>query len=485
VHTLKATSQPEFLLQRVAALLDTGHASAAQALLGAARRLTPSSPRLAELSARLAMNQGRLEQARQELDAAIADAPEHAALRKLRAEVRRLLDDCPGAVADAAEAVVLDPADPVAKALLGVLLLDLQRPADAVACLREAVAAQPSNPGFRQGLSAALEAAGDPEAALSVLTDGISTAPGHVGLRNAAVLHCVRRRDFSGAVRLAEEARIAGAMDACLFGLKGHALSSLARYDEAAEAYSEALKLGPEDLYVRHLASASGAVPGADRAPADYLRAVFDGYAERFDAHLIALGYRVPGLLRAAALQHPVLAANSQCGPVLDLGCGTGLLAVALSDLPVPPLVGIDVSHEMLARAATKNLYTELQEADAVDFLRDDARHWQLILAADVLCYFGALDDLFAAVHARSLPGGWFIFSCEIVQQDHGGVVPGNGDWSLGRQGRYAHTDAYVTRTAIAAGFLVKRATPEVLRREADAPVHGLVVVLERPVDDN
>ena len=53
MHTLKATSQPEFLLQRVAALLDTGHASAAQALLGAARRLTPSSPRLAELSARL------------------------------------------------------------------------------------------------------------------------------------------------------------------------------------------------------------------------------------------------------------------------------------------------------------------------------------------------------------------------------------------------------------------------------------------------
>ncbi len=56
----------------------------------------------------------------------------------------------------------------------------------------------------------------------------------------------------------AEEAHAAGVADACLFGLKGHALSSLGRHAEAAEAYAEALKLGPDDPYVRHLVAASG-----------------------------------------------------------------------------------------------------------------------------------------------------------------------------------------------------------------------------------
>ena len=42
-------------------------------------------------------------------------------------------------------------------ALLGVLLLDLQRVDDAVACLREAVASEPSNAAFCEALAAALD----------------------------------------------------------------------------------------------------------------------------------------------------------------------------------------------------------------------------------------------------------------------------------------------------------------------------------------
>lgn len=485
MHSLNATTQPEALLGRIAALIDSGHPAAARALLAAARRLAPPSSRHAELAARLAMREGRLDEGRQKLDDAIAEAPEHAGLRKLRAELRRSLGDCLGAASDAAEAVILDPSDAVAKALLGVLMMDLQRPDDAVACLREAVAAQPANPGFREGLAAALDSAGDPGAALATLNDGIAHTPGYIGLRNAAVLQCVRRRDFVNAVELAEQARTAGVMDACLFGLKGHALSSLGRHEEAADAYAEALKLGPDDQYVRHLAAAAGMAPGANRAPAEYLRAVFDGYAERFEPHLISLGYRVPGLIRAALLDYAPIAATGPLGPVLDLGCGTGLLAAVLSDLKVSPMVGVDVSSAMLAQAEAKQLYAELREADVVDFLRDDVRTWPLILAADVLCYFGALDDLLAAIRARLAPGGWFVFSSERLQADRLGAVPGNGDWSLGRQGRYAHSETYLTRAAVAAGFVVCRVTPEVLRSEADAPVDGLILVLGRCRDDN
>ena len=54
------------------------------------------------------------------------------------------------------------------------------------------------------------------------------------------------------------------------------------------------------------------------------------------------------------SLRHPVIAAGERLGPVLDLGCGTGLVAVVLSDLSVGPLVGVDVSSRMLAQAAAK-----------------------------------------------------------------------------------------------------------------------------------
>jgi predicted TPR repeat methyltransferase len=113
--------------------------------------------------------------------------------------------------------------------------------------------------------------------------------------------------------------------------MMGHALSSLGRHGEAGDAYAEALKLGPDDPYVRHLVAASGIVPGAMRAPVDYLRAVFDGYADRFESHIVSLGYRIPGLIRATLLQHPTIMAGETLGPALDLGCGTGLMAVVLA----------------------------------------------------------------------------------------------------------------------------------------------------------
>lgn len=477
---LHATADADALARRVTELLAAGRTGAARPLLAAARRLAPAASGLAELAARLALQEGGLEQAQQELEAGLAATPDHAGLRKCRAELRHHLGDIEGATRDAAEAVVIDRHDPVAKALLGTLLLQLGRCADAVACLREAVAACPANAAFRESYAAALERAGEPEAALETLLDAIAAAPHRVEPRNAAILLCIRRRDFTRAVQLAAAAARLGIADACLFGLQGHALSSLGRHAEASEAYAEALKLGPEDPYVRHLAAASGVVPGARRAPEAYLRTVFDGYAERFERHLVSLGYRMPGVFRAVLQGHPRIACGDAVGPVLDLGCGTGLIGLAIADLPLGPLVGVDISPRMLAYAAAKGLYAELREAELMAVLGEGTETWPLVLAADVLCYFGELDPVLAAVHARLEPGGWFVFSVEALQPDHDGVVPGQGDWALQRLGRYAHAPDYVREAATRAGFALRRLEPQVVRFEADAPVPGLLAVLER-----
>jgi tetratricopeptide (TPR) repeat protein len=203
--------------------------------------------------------------------------------------------------------VILDRHDSSAKALLGILLLELGRATDAVICLGEAVSTDPAHPGFREGLAAALQASGDADAAMATLAAGIAAAPASAALRNAATLLAVRQRDFNAAVRLSDQACSDGVADACLFGLKGHALSSLGRHAEAADAYAEALKLGPDDAYVRHMVAASGNQPAGARAPIDYVRSVFDGYAHHFDAHLISLGYRIPGLIHSTLRRHPTI----------------------------------------------------------------------------------------------------------------------------------------------------------------------------------
>lgn len=479
---LYATAHTDALTARVAHLLRSGRTAAARPLLAAARRLTPSATNLTELAARLALQDGCLEEARHELDTGLAAAPDHAGLRKCRAELRYQLGDVEGAARDAAEAVILDRNDPSAKALLGTLMLELGRPADAVACLREAVAAMPANPAARQAFAASLEASGDPDAALDALLGATAACPSSVEPRIAAILLCMRRRDFNQAVAMAGEACSAGLADACLYGLKGHALSSLGRHEEAADAYREALKLGPEDPYVRHLVAASGVLPGAKRAPSEYLRTVFDGYAERFDLHLVSLGYRVPGLFRSVLLIHPEIARGEQVGPVLDLGCGTGLIGLALSDLPVGPLIGVDISPCMLAQAAAKELYAELREAEIMTVLSGSnaEQSWPLILAGDVLCYFGDLEPVLAAVHAGLKTGGWFVCSTEELLPDRDGVVPGNGNWALHRLGRYAHGFDYLRAAAAKTGFLIRRLERQTLRYEANAPVGGMLAVLQR-----
>lgn len=471
-----AELDPNKLMDCAAELIGSGRPRAARPLIMAAQELAGRVPRIAELFAVSDMNEGNLEQARTDLDEDVVRWPEHAGLRKLRAQVRIRSSDLPGALSDAAEGVILAPGDAVAKALLGMLLLEAGQWADASACLRDALHDLPDQPSFIQALAVAENALGQPENAAAVLQSGIDAAPKDVGLRKAAVFLAIQRKDFAAAAAQADSARRHGVIDACVFGLLGHALSSLGRHAEAQDAYQEALKLGPEDPYVRHLVASSGMVASAPRAPDDYVRAVFDGYAARFDAHLIGLGYRGPGLIRAAVLRRwPSVVRGQAIGPVLDLGCGTGLVGVALSDLTLRGLVGVDLSPRMLECAREKEIYSDLHESEIGEFLQRCSYSFPLIIAADVFCYFGDISEILAAVAARLTGGGVCIFSVEELTAADADVA-----WNLGRQGRFAHRRDYVEASATAAGLKVIELRPEVLRQEADSGVAGLIVVLER-----
>ena len=468
------------VLERAGALVTAGRVGAARPLLAALRRLQEGAADqdcgpIDALETRLLLREGRHDAARAMLDAAVARRPVDAQLRRTRAELLLVLGERVAAATDAAEAVMLEPWEPAGKAVLGVAMGELGQCRDAIACLREAVVGDPGCPPYRLALARVQQRAGDVAAARATLEVAIAVAPNYAGARSALVALVAGSGDFTTAVALAKAARQAGAIDACLLGLHGHALSCLGLHEAAAEAYQDALALEPEDPYVRHLVAASGRVAAAAQAPEAYIRVLFDGYAHRFEEHIASLGYRVPGLMRAAVLRHAPGAGEPplDIGPVLDLGCGTGLAAAAMSGLRTGPWHGVDLSPAMLARAAATGLYERLLEADLLVGLAQPGPLYRLIVAADVLCYFGTLEPVLAAARGRLASDGIMVLSLEALAEP--AAEPG---WRLGPLGRYAHTPATLAAAAEAAGLAVLALDHETLRREGDAAVAGLVAVL-------
>lgn len=90
-------------------------------------------------------------------------------------------------------------------------------------------------------------------------------------------------------------------------------------------------------------------------------RRYYADFAEHFDtAFAEELGYLTPA---GIARHHAKMRAPK--GAILDVGCGTGLVAEEILKLDADAVVdGVDISAEMLAKARGKRLYRDLMEAD-------------------------------------------------------------------------------------------------------------------------
>jgi predicted TPR repeat methyltransferase len=197
---------------------------------------------------------------------------------------------------------------------------------------------------------------------------------------------------------------------------------------------------------------------------------LFDEYAGRFEHELVKdLGYSVPpvlGRMIADALR------GRRISRAVDLGCGTGLMGAEIRSL-CDRLEGIDLSKRMLGEARRKGVYERLEQAELVEFLRSDPGGIDIITAADVLIYCGALPPILAAAFDALAPGGLFGFSLEL----HGGA----GTLLQRRQLRYAHNHDEAIAECRAAEFEIVVAERMSIRHERDMPVDGLVALLRKP----
>lgn len=316
---------------------------------------------------------------------------------------------------------------------LGAVRLKLGRLDDAVALLQEAIAHEPDNVEALSHLAA---------------------AQAELGQLAAALEHAER------AVRLQPQV-------GAVWMLRGSILRTIGHLPAAIESFRQAAAHGADSELNRYYLAALGGGEAPRAPPRVYVESLFDSYAHEFDAHLVQdLHYRAPDILVAG------LRPNGQrMRAALDLGCGTGICGRLLRPL-TDRLDGVDMSHSMVERARAAGCYDEVAQSDIAEFLHATPRRYDLVLAADVFIYVGALEGVFAGVARMTDPGARFCFSVEIA--------PPGADLVLQPSLRYAHSAGYIRKLAEPHGFEISATAEHPIREDQGLPIPGLFAWLVR-----
>lgn len=365
-------------------------------------------------------------------------------------------------------ALLLVPGRPSVLANLGVTLCRLGEWSAAIERLDAALLADPTHLDAWAALGLAREARGDWAGATHALRQAIRLGARQAGLTLSLAQCELRLNRPQEALQALEEALAIDPTLAEAWSQRGHLMREAGHLAEAASCYRQALTHGADADLHRHYLAAVTDVRDPPPPPPVYAQALFDQYADDFQDHLSALlKYTAP-----QTLLQPLIDAGLRFGRVLDLGCGTGLCAERLASV-ADAIDGVDVSSSMVRRAQAGGHYRRVVHGDLLGFLGDGGEPADLIVAADVFIYVGALDAVFAATARRLAPGGRFAFCVE--QAD-----PGR-DLQLRPSLRYAHSRESIERLAAAQALVVDALWAAPIREDQRQPVMGWYAHLRRP----
>lgn len=236
----------------------------------------------------------------------------------------------------------------------------------------------------------------------------------------------------------------------------------------ALHHFQEALRIQPNNISIAHIVSVLAKDQHLLASPPDYIKSLFDAYADHYDPHLLkALDYQIPAIFFKIVNHAKKLIPQSL--QILDLGCGTGLASEPFKPF-AERLIGVDLSEKMLAVAAEKKLYDQLFQDDLLHFLKTQKISFDLVIAADTLVYLGELNSLFACVKAVLKPSGLFIFNTEIS---------GDAPFKMNQSGRFSHQQAYLQQLAEDYQFKIIRYEMDVTRLQNNEPVYGHIMLLQ------
>lgn len=244
---------------------------------------------------------------------------------------------------------------------------------------------------------------------------------------------------------------------------------ALKQSDKAITALKSAKQLNSADLKRIDLMLASlGAVPLPECYPPELTLANYKEKAKSWDEDALRPDnhYRGPQLVEEA-LSHFLSINNDLI--VLDLGCGTGGCAPFLKPV-AKRLLGVDLSPEMLAVAAKKNIYDELIECDLESFLSTTEESYDLITAAGVFILIGALENAFIQINKVLTDGGLLALT----------LYKGNAAVSLRHNLHFAHSRDYVRETAEKSGLQIELLEEVIHETDENIPQAGFIVLLKK-----
>ncbi len=364
-----------------------------------------------------------------------------------------------------------EPDDPIILHLLGVITYESGKHDDALRLMAKALALRPDYVDAHNNLGNMLRDMGKPEGAIDCFGKALNLNPGNATLHyNAGNTLKALGRPEDAVASYRKALAIEPDFTEVHTNL-GNTLVKLGRSDEALAEFRRVLELDSSNSVSTHMVAAlTGETTEA--APRDYVLKLFDDYAAEFEDHLVAgLGYHVPALMRQATDR--LTNAKETFPRALDLGCGTGLVVECFRDI-VGEVHGVDLSPRMLARAKEKDLYDALFQEDVLEFLerRDRAAPgYDLVLAADLFIYIGALGPIFAAISDAMTAGGRFVFSVENLDQ---------GSYKLQKTARYCQSQSYIRELASDHGFSMELRESVDIREDKHAPIKGSIFILRK-----
>lgn len=147
------------------------------------------------------------------------------------------------------------------------------------------------------------------------------------------------------------------------------------------------------------------------------LAEVYDAWADEYDNSVGQFGYTNPAVVSAlfARLQPDVTA------PVLDAGCGTGLIGWMLHLVGYRDVAGIDLSPGMLRLAAGRGCYRQLSSATLGQPLALPDAGFGGVVASGVFTVGHAPASAFAEIVRVLRPGGVFVVSITDPVYEAGG----------------------------------------------------------------
>ncbi len=367
-----------------------------------------------------------------------------------------------------ARAIAANPGEAMFHNNLGNVCVERGRFDEAEAHFVHAIELDPGRLDALNNLGVLLGRRGKPEGAEKLLLKVVELAPDFADARQNLANHYLRVGRLGDAVQQCFDGLIVAPRSAALRRILGLAYSTMGMKDEAVAVYRAWLDAEPDNpLAEFHLKACTGSdVPA--RAPDVYVARVFDSFAASFDAKLADLSYQAPALVAAAVARHA--GAPTQALDLLDAGCGTGLCGPLLAPW-ARRLAGVDLSEGMLRKAQARGVYDELVRGELVAFLCTRPAAWDLIVSADTLCYFGALEGFAAAAFAALRGDGLLVFTVEAHADAEDAP-----DYRLHEHGRYSHRRRYVETVLRAAGLAPIDTQAVVLRMEAGKPVDGWLV---------